>query len=120
MSEALYILEKEGYPVYSGRFEQINNPGKMTTQKVLCPPGTKHSEIYDLEKIHTIMDYQTNDGGTNVTKFQYPASLDPKRLKVLLGDEMGLGKTLQIIGCQGVGQVIHLRNQSIFSFHNRK
>lgn len=89
LSEALYILEKEGYPVYSGRFEQINNPGKMTTQKVLCPPGTKHSEIYDLEKIHTIMDYQTNDGGTNVTKFQYPASLDSKRLKILLNDEIG-------------------------------
>ena len=89
LSEALYILEKEGYPVYSGRFEQINNPGKMTTQKVLCPPGTKHSEIYDLEKINTIMDYHTNDGGTTIKKFEYPASLDPKRLKVLLADEIG-------------------------------
>ena len=89
LSEALYILEKEGYPTYSGRFDQINNAGKMTTQKVLCPPGTKHSEIYDLEKVHTIMDYQSTDGGNTFNKFQYPASLDPKRLKVLLGDEIG-------------------------------
>ena len=89
LSEALYILEKEGYPTYSGRFEQINNPGKMTTQKVLCPPGTKHSEIYNLEKIHTIKEYQSTDGGSTFTKFQYPASLDSKRLKVLLGDEIG-------------------------------
>lgn len=89
LNEALYILQKEGYPVYSGRFEQINNPGKMTTQKVLCPPGTEHKEIYNLEKVHTIMDYQTMDGGTTVTKFQYPASLDSKRLKILLNDEIG-------------------------------
>lgn len=89
LNEALYILQKEGYEVYSGRFDQINNAGKMTTQKVLCPPGTKHSEIYDLEKVNTIMDYQSNDGGKTITKFQYPASLDPKRLKVLLGDEIG-------------------------------
>ena len=89
LSEALYILEKEGYEVYSGRFEQINNPGKMTTQKVLCPPGTEHKEIYNLEKINTIMDYQSTDGGNTFQKFQYPASLDSKRLKVLLGDEIG-------------------------------
>lgn len=89
LSEALYILQKEGYEVYSGRFDQINNAGKMTTQKILCPPGTKHSEIYNLENIHTIMDYQSKDGGTTFTKFQYPASLDSKRLKVLLGDEIG-------------------------------
>ena len=89
LNEALYILKKEGYEVYSGRFDQVNNPGKMTTQKVLCPPGTKHNEIYNLDQIHTITDYKSNDGGNTFQKFQYPASLDPKRLKILLGDEIG-------------------------------
>lgn len=89
LKESLYILEKEGYPVYSGRFDQVNNAGKMTTQKVLCPPGTEHKEIYNLDQIHTINEYTSRDGGSTFTKFQYPASLDSKRLKVLLGDEIG-------------------------------
>jgi DNA-binding CsgD family transcriptional regulator len=89
LSEALYILQKEGYEVYSGRFDQVNNAGKMTTQKVLCPPGTPHKDIYNLDQIHTISDYTSHDGGNTFTKFQYPASLDSKRLKVLLGDEIG-------------------------------
>lgn len=89
LNEALYILQKEGYEVYSGRFDQINNPGKMTTQKVLCPPGTPHKDIYKLDEVHTIMDYQSHDGGNSFRKMQYPASLDSKRLKVLLADEIG-------------------------------
>ena len=62
-NQALYLLEKEGYNVYGGRFEQVNNPGKFTTQLVLCPPGTEHKEIYDLDRVHTIKDYITRDGG---------------------------------------------------------
>ena len=89
LNEALYILKKEGYEVYGGRFDQVNNPGKMTTQKVLCPPGTKKSEIYNLDQIHTISDYTSSDGGKTFQKFQYPASLDSKRLKILLHDEIG-------------------------------
>lgn len=89
LDEALYMLQKEGYEVYSNRFDQINNPGKMTTQKVLCPPGTKHSEIYDLEKIHTITDFTSHDGGNTFDKLEYPKSMDSKRLKVLLKDEVG-------------------------------
>ena len=89
LQEALYILQKEGYEVYSGRFDQVNNPGKMTTQKVLCPPGTPHKDIYKLDEIHTITDYHSNDGGNTFDKIQYPKSLDPKRLKVLLGNEIG-------------------------------
>lgn len=89
LDEALHILKKEGYEVYSGRFDQVNNTGKMTTQKVLCPPGTPHKDIYNLDEIHTITDYTSHDGGSTFNKFQYPASLDSRRLKVLLGNEIG-------------------------------
>lgn len=40
LNEALYMLEMEGYPVYGGRVDQITNPGKKTTLRVICPPGT--------------------------------------------------------------------------------
>ena len=89
LNEALYILQKEGYEVWGGRFDQINNPGKMTTQKVLCPPGTPHKAIYELDKIHTITDFTSTDGGSTFRKFEYPASMDSKRLKILLKDEIG-------------------------------
>ena len=48
LDTALLMLEKEGYPTYGNRMEQPTNPGQFTTNKVLCKPGTKHSETYDL------------------------------------------------------------------------
>ncbi len=90
MNQALYILEREGWHVYSGGFDQPTNPGQRTTQKVLCPPGTKHSEIYDLNRVHTLKEYISRDGGdTYEKKFHYPASIDSSRVKVLLADEIG-------------------------------
>lgn len=89
LNEALFILQKEGYPVYSGRFDQVTNKGQMTTQKVLCPPGTPHKDIYNLDQIHTIVDYTSHDGGKTFDQFVYPKSMSSKRLKVLLGDEIG-------------------------------
>ena len=87
LKEPVYILEKEGYVTYSGGIPQPTNPGQQTTQKVLCVPGTKHGEIYNYDKVHTIQDYKSQDGGTTFNKLQYPESLDSKRLKVLLKDE---------------------------------
>lgn len=93
MNQALYLLEREGYHVYGGRFEQVNNPGKFTTQLVLCPPGTEHKEIYDLDRVHTIKNYITRDGGeTYEKKFHYPESMDSKRLKIRYNEDGGLEK----------------------------
>lgn len=93
LKEALYILEREGYPTYSGRVEQVTNRGQHTTQKVLCPPGTKHAEIYNLENVHTINDYITRDGGqTYEKKFNYPASMDSNRLQIRYAEEGGIDK----------------------------
>ncbi len=104
---ALYYLEtRDGYPVYGNRFSQVTNPGQMTTQKVLCVPGTEHSEIYDLSKIQTVNDYISRDGGQSYEKkFTYPTSLDSKRLKILTADEVGLD------GVKGIDKdgVIELR-----------
>lgn len=89
LKEALYILEREGYPVYSGRIPQVTNPGKHTTQTVVCLPGTEHKEIYQYDKVKTLHEYASHDDGKTFDKFQYPASLDSKRLKILLADEVG-------------------------------
>lgn len=90
LGQALYILQREGYMVYTGGIPQATNPGQQTNQKVLCPPGTPHKDIYNYDKIHTVKEYISRDGGeTYEKKFHYPESLDSKRLKVLLADEIG-------------------------------
>ena len=90
--QALDILESEGYPVYGGRVDQATNPGKKTTIKVLCPPGTEHKEIYNYEKVKTINEYVSHDGGETFDKYVYPKSLDSKRLQIRYAEEGGIEK----------------------------
>lgn len=92
LKEALYILEREGYEVHRGRFEQVTNRGKFTTQTVLCPPGTPHKEIYNLDKVHTITEYASRDGGDTFNKFVYPKSMDSSRLMVRYKEDGGIDK----------------------------
>jgi len=94
LKEALYILELEGYPTYGGRIDQVTNPGKKTTIKAVCPPGTEHKEIFDTEKLNSVKDYVvTYDGGDTYRKpFEYPTSMDSKRLKIRYAEDGGLDK----------------------------
>lgn len=92
MAQALYLLEREGYHVYRNRFDQINNPGQKTTQTVLCTPETEYKDIYNkMDKIHTVKDYITRDGGqTFEKKFTYPESMDSSRMMIRYNEEGGL------------------------------
>lgn len=88
-----YLEKAEGCPVYKGGIPQPTNPGQQTNQRVLCLPGTKHNEIYDYDKVKTINDYVSDDGGdTYHKKFTYPESLDSKRLKIRYNEEGGVEK----------------------------
>lgn len=90
LNQALKLLEEEGYPVYGGRIEQVTNRGKWTTQKVICPPGTQAKEIFELDRVNSLTDYISRDGGeTYEKKFTYPASMNSKRLKIRYADELG-------------------------------
>lgn len=90
LNKAIAILESRGYPVYSGRMEQVNNKGNWTTTKVACPPGTKHKEIYDLENVHSLKEYITRDDGeTFEKKFHYPEALDFNRLQIVYKEDGG-------------------------------
>lgn len=90
LDTALYVLESQGYNIHGGRVPQPTNKNQMTTLKVLCDKDVPNSAIYKYDDIQTIKDYVTKDGGdTYQKKFTYPASLDSKRLKVLLADDIG-------------------------------
>lgn len=89
LNEALYILEREGYPVYKGGIPQATNPGKQINQRVICPPGTEHKEIYNYDKVHTINEYYSEDGGDTFRKVEYPKSMDSSRLMIRYADDVG-------------------------------
>lgn len=93
LKQALYILEREGYPTYGGGVPQVTNPGKQTNIQVLCPPGTEHKEIYNYDKVHSVQDYISYDGGETFKKaFVYPASMDSKRLQIRYAEDGGINK----------------------------
>lgn len=90
LEQALYILEREGYPTYGGRVPQVNNKDKYTTIKILCPPGSKHREIYNYDEIHNVDEYITRDDGETYTKkFVYPKSIDSKRVMIRYAEDGG-------------------------------
>lgn len=92
LDQALFMLQAEGrYEVYGGRFAQVTNKGKMTTQRVLCKPGTEHKEIYDFDRVKTVNDYiSRDDGKTFEKKFHYPESLNSKRLMIRYAEDGGI------------------------------
>lgn len=93
LTQALYILETEGYVHYGGGVPQITNKGQQTNIKVLCPPGTEHKDIYNFDQIHSVKDYVSHDGGdTFDKKFVYPKSMDSKRLAIRYAEDGGLEK----------------------------
>lgn len=93
LNQALYLLKREGYEVHNGRFEQATNWGQFTTQKVLCPPGTPHKDIWDLDRVFSVKEYISRDGGeTFEKKFHYPESMDSKRMQIRYAEDGGLQK----------------------------
>lgn len=93
LDTALYKLQGEGYNVYTGGIPQPTNPGQQTNQKVLAKPDVPYKDIYDFNKVHTINEYISRDGGdTYEKKFHYPESLDSKRLMIRYKEDGGIDK----------------------------
>jgi len=92
LNQALQLLSEEGYETYGGGVPQVTNKGKQTNIKVLCPPGTEHKEIYNFENVHSVTEYDKIlvDDGTKVRKaFEYPSSMDSKRLQIVYAEQGG-------------------------------
>lgn len=92
MRQALKVLEAEGYHVYKGGIPQVTNKGKQSNQVVLTKPDIEHKEIYNFDKVHSLTEYTSVDGGETFKKFQYPSSMDSKRLMVRYAEDGGKEK----------------------------
>ena len=93
LNQALSILEDEGYPVYKGGIPQVTNKGKQINQRVICPPGTEHKDIYNYDQVHSVKEYISRDGGKSYEKkFTYPESMDSSRLMIRYKEDGGIEK----------------------------
>ena len=94
LNQALLMLEEEGYPIYKGGIPQPTNPGQQTNQRVICPKGTPHKDIYNYDQVHPLNedDYVSRDGGETFSRFVYPKSMDSKRMMVRYAEDGGVDK----------------------------
>lgn len=93
LNQALAILEAEGYPVYGIGVPQVTNPNRQTNTKVICKPGTTHSDVYNnSSEIKSVKEYYSKDGGQTFETFHYPESLSSKRIQVKYSEDGGIDK----------------------------
>lgn len=98
LNKSLNILHMRGYEIYNFKTEQVTNPGRWTTIKALCKPGTTYQEVYkaakDEAKLRPVYDFAkdiTRQDGQQ-SGFIYPKSLNPSRLLVRSSEDGGLAK----------------------------
>lgn len=93
LSEAVYILLREGYHQYGVGVPQVQNPSQKTITKVLANPDIPESYAQThYGDIKSVGNYYSDDGGTTFRKIQYPASIDSSRVHICYGDEGGKNK----------------------------
>lgn len=91
LDTALEQLQLEGYEVHNVKTLQLGT-GKMTTVKVLCPPGTTWAEVQNnQDKIKSVVGW-TDDGGQTWELPKPPVSVSSKRLEIKYGSEGGKDK----------------------------
>ena len=91
LAQALYRLKLQGYEVYGRGYSQVTNPGQQTNTQIIAPPGTPYKDVYNKE-IHFFQNENvmvTADGNSIKKAFEYPASLDSKRVMVRYAEDGG-------------------------------
>ena len=92
LDAAIMKLKMEGqYEVKNMQIQQINAPiGQKTSLLVIAPKGTPTKDIYqNLDDIHLIKEYHSDDLGETYRTFQKPATLDSSRIQINYADKEG-------------------------------
>lgn len=92
LNYAAYMLQKEGYPVYTGSIPQVTNNKQRTTMKVICPKGTKRNDLGEFENVSSLHEYTSTDGGRTYHTIKKPISIDSNRIKVRYKEDGGIEK----------------------------
>lgn len=92
LKTAVQLLQEEGYEVHNIKTEQLGT-GKQTTIKVLCPPGTTFQDVYkNKDKISTVVDAYSEDGGRTFQGILPPQSVSSKRIDICYAEQGGTDK----------------------------
>ena len=91
MKTALEMMKQEGYKIHLVNVEQVGNPGKYTTIKVVGEPDTEwKTVVQDPSLIKPFQSYAQNDCET-VLGLRPVKSIDSKRVYINYTDENGKG-----------------------------
>lgn len=92
LNTAISLLKDEGYNVYYVKVEQVGNPGKYTSIKVLAPPDVPYSEVAkNKEKIELPQAY-TENKGLSYSVIEPIKSVDASRVLVRYKEDGGADK----------------------------
>jgi hypothetical protein len=85
---AVAMAKEQGYTVHRFKEQQVGT-GKMTENKVLCPPGMSQKEAWSRRGEVRLISEHSEDGGANWTDVQKPLSLNPNRVSVRYAEDGG-------------------------------
>ena len=89
LSDAVAILEEQGYKRVTIQEDQLGSPGNKTLVKVLAPPGTTYRDVVaNKEKIRLPGNY-SEDNGSTFNRLQPPLNISSKRIKVVYKEDGG-------------------------------
>lgn len=92
LDSALFMLQQAGYNLYKNRIMNVTNKDSRITQTILTTKEFEQKDVYDSEKVHSLLQYRSKDGGETLSKTEkvvYPVSLDSSRIKIVYGEEGG-------------------------------
>lgn len=88
LEAAVELLKTQGYQVYN--YDQLQQAtGKYTKMKILCPPDTTFSEMYQNRDKVGLPSEWTPDGGFTVSHLKDPIQMDRSRILVRYAEEGG-------------------------------
>ena len=90
LKTAVAQLEDQGYKKQFLAVPQANNPGKKTSIMVLTKDDVDWKTLYkNRDKIQSVLDVYSNDGGKSFRGLEKPVDIDPKRVQVRYTEDGG-------------------------------
>ena len=91
LDNAVKMLKDEGYTVHYIQTEQLGT-GHKTSIKVLAPPDTTYSEVWNHKAYIEFTGFHSEDKGRTIDKIGKPVSISSKRIKINYAEEGGKDK----------------------------
>ena len=104
LDNAVKMLKDEGYTVHYIQTEQLGT-GHKTSIKVLAPPDTTYSEVWNHKADIEFPGFHSEDKGRTIDKIGKPVSISSKRIKINYAEEGGKDKDGVIERRRGVDDI---------------